>query len=102
MIYLQKFNERYQPNIKDTLNQLKDYFTTDGSYTDNLLTPTIILNHLFVDLDIASGFKEGKVERDRVKYYLKRGGFEPSEDSQFAITLSESDLAWVKNFFSSL
>ena len=102
MTYIQKFNERYQPNIKDTLNDLKDYFTTDGVYTDKILTPTIILNHLFVDLDIASGFKGGRVERDRVKYYLKRGGFDPSESSQFAITLSESDLEWVKNFFSSL
>ena len=33
MIYIQKFNEKYQPSIKDTLNQLKYYFTTDGFYT---------------------------------------------------------------------
>ena len=44
MTYIQKFNERYQPNIKDTLNDLKDYFTTDGVYTDKILTPTIILS----------------------------------------------------------
>jgi hypothetical protein len=102
MTYIEKFNERYESSIKDTLNFLKDYFTTDGAYTPKVLTPTITMNHLFVDLDIASGFKEGRVERDRVKYYLKRGGFEPSESSQFAITLSENDLKWVKNFFDNL
>jgi hypothetical protein len=42
MIYIQKFNERYQPNLKDTLNNLKNYFTTDGVFTNKLLTKTII------------------------------------------------------------
>lgn len=102
MTYIQTFNERYQPNMKDTLNYLKDYFTTDGVYTEKVLKPTIILNNLFIDLDIASGFEGGSVERDRVKYHLKKSGFEPTDNSQFGITLSDNDLEWVKNFFSSL
>jgi hypothetical protein len=102
MIYIQKFNEKYQPSIKDTLNQLKYYFTTDGFYTKKLLDYNIYNNRLYIELDIQSAYKEGKVERSRIKYYLKRGGFEPNGSSNFVIILSPDDLEWVKNWFSSL
>jgi hypothetical protein len=103
MTHIQKFNERYQPNIKDTLNSLKNYFTTDGVYTKKLLDHFIVYtNTLVIDLDIPSGFEGGKSERDRVKYSLSRAGFEQTNISQLAITLSPDDLEWVKDFFSSL
>ena len=103
MTHIQKFNERYQPKVRDTLNSLKSYFTTGGDHTKNLLDHFIVYtNTLVIDLDIPSGFEGGKVERDRVKYYLSRAGFEQTNISQLAITLSESDLEWVKDFFSSL
>jgi len=103
MIYIQKFNERYQPNIKDTLNSLKKYFTTEGSYTENLLDHSIFLtNKLVIELDIASAYKGGKSERDRIKQSLNRVGFEPVGNSQYMVTLSPDDLEWVKDFFSSL
>ena len=103
MIHIQKFNERYQSNVKDTLDQLKSYFTTEGAYTENLLDHFIInTNILVIEFDIPSGFKGGKSERDRVKYYLSRAGFEPAGISQLAISLTPDDLEWVKNFFSNL
>jgi hypothetical protein len=103
MIHIQKFNERYQPNVKDTLDQLKSYFTTEGVYTEKLLDHFIVnTTMLVIELDIPSGFKGGKAERDRVKYYLSRAGFEPAGTSQLAISLTPDDLEWVKNFFSNL
>ena len=102
MIYIQKFNERYQPNFKDTLNNLKSYFTTDGVFTNNLLDQSIIGDKLLIELDIASAYKEGKAERDRIKSSLKRGGFDHSGNSLFVITLSPDELEWVKNYFSNL
>jgi hypothetical protein len=102
MIYIQKFNERYQPRLKDTLNSLKSYFTTNGAHNDYLLNQFIVYgNKLVIELDIPSGFEGGKPERDRVKYYLSRAGFEPVGTSQFIITLSPTDLEWVKDFFSN-
>lgn len=103
MIYIQKFNERYQPKVRDTLNKLKSYFTTDGAHTKKLLDHFIVYtNTLVIDLDIPSGFEGGKVERDRIKRSLNRAGFEQTNTSQFAISLTPDDLEWVKDFFSSL
>jgi len=102
MIYIQKFNERYQPNIKDTLSQLKDYFTTAGVYTEKLLDYNIYNNRLYIELDIASAYKEGKVERDRIKSRLKSGGFDSNGSSNFVVILSPNDLEWVNNWFSTL
>ena len=82
MTHIQKFNERYQPKVRDTLNSLKNYFTTDGVHTKNLLDHFIVYtNTLVIDLDIPSGFKGGKAERDRVKYYLIRSGFEQTSQA---------------------
>jgi len=102
MIYIQKFNERYQPNLKDTLNSLRSYFTTDGVYTNNLLDRSIIGDKLLIELDIASAYKEGRAERDRIKSSLKRCGFDLGSNSLFVITLSPDELEWLKNYFSDL
>ena len=103
MTHIQKFNERYQPKVRDTLNKLKSYFTTGGAHTKKLLDHFIVYtNTLVIDLDIPSGFKGGKAERDRIKYSLSRAGFEQTNISQLAISLTPDDLEWVKNFFSSL
>ena len=103
MTHIQKFNERYQTKVRDTLNSLKNYFTTDGVHTDKLLSYSIVYtNQLTIELDIASAYKGGRVERDRIKYYLNKAGFEPTGNSEYAIILSPNDLEWVKDFFSSL
>ena len=102
MMYIQKFNERYQPNLKDTLTDLKKYFTTDGVFTSKLLDHTITSNKLLIELDVTSAYEKGKVERDRIKYYLNKAGFQPAGNSLFMITLSNDDLEWVRNYFSNL
>ena len=103
MIYIQKFNERYQPNLKDTLNGLKSYFTTDGAHTDKLLDHSILHNNMLViELDIPSAYKYGRSERDSIKNSLYKVGFGEVGISQYAIRLSPEDLEWVENFFSSL
>jgi len=102
MKHLNKFNEGVQSTIKDTLNSLRNYFITDGVYTSKLLDHMIDGNRLLIELDVQSAYKEGSVERTRIKYYLKRGGFEPSGNSVYVITLSVNDLEWVRNFFSRL
>jgi len=103
MKHIKLFNESYKSNLKDTLNDLKSYFTTDGAYTNNLLDKFIISpDKLVIELDIPSAYKDGKSERDGIKYSLKRAGFEPAGTSQFLITLQPEEMEWVKNFFSNL
>jgi uncharacterized metal-binding protein len=75
MKYLNKFNENNK-SINNVLLYLHPYLDKKGVHTRNLVELSLSDNYLYVELDIPSAFPGEKSERDRIKNFLRRNGFE--------------------------